>query len=148
MYRIVAFCVYLFYFGFWFLVFYKFVFIFLQIPLREFQIKSLFMGQQSPVGTPMKETLPHCNALFCPPFKTIYVMQKTFFIGTRLTKISHFQASSMSVERNTVNATTRAASITSQRTSALTTLGLITAVWPLVGRFYLVMEPDWMLLML
>lgn len=101
------------------------------------------MGQQSPVGMPMKETLPLCNALFSLPRKTNYILQKTIFIGSGLRKINLFQTSSMSVEGNAVSATTRAVSITSQRTSAPMTLGLTSALWLPVGRFYLEMEPDW-----
>lgn len=118
----------------------------LQEALREFLTTSPFMGQQSPVPS-MKETLLHCNVPSCPPPETNHALHSTVFIGSGLETINLFQTPSTSVERNTMSATVKAACITSQRTSATTTWGLTTALWPPVGRFYLEMESGWKLLM-
>lgn len=118
----------------------------LQKALREFLTTSSFMGQQSPVLS-MMETRLHCNVPFCPPRETNRVPHSTVFIGSGLEKINLFQASSPSAERNPMSVTVKAACITSQRTSAPTTWGPTTALWPPVGRFYLEMESGWKLFM-
>lgn len=64
--------------------------------------------------------------------------------GSDRDQINLIQISSTLMERDMMNVTLRkAAFITSLRTLAPLMLGLITVLWPRVGRYYLEMEPNW-----
>lgn len=64
--------------------------------------------------------------------------------GSDLDQINLIQISSTLMEIDMMNVTLRkAAFITSRRTLAPLMLGLITVLWPRVGRYYLEMEPNW-----